>query len=189
MKVYLAGPDVFLPDPLKVGKAKQDICQKYGLIGLFPFDPALDLANLTPFEAGIAIYCSNIALMNDCDLMIANMTPFRGVSLDVGTAFEIGYMAGIGKPIFAYSNDGRLYCDRVPASQPGWDEQGQSIESFAMHDNLMLEGAIYTSGGTFRCQQIDSAVYYTDLQIFERIVEIAAKQLLEPVQATSGPRI
>lgn len=178
MRVYLAGPDVFLPDPLKIARAKQDICQKYGFVGLFPFDNTLELSNLSPFEAGIAIYKSNIELMDSCDLIVANMTPFRGPSMDVGTAFEMGYMAAKGKPVFGYTNDGRLYAERVPEDAPGLDASGMSIEAFEMSDNLMMEGAIFTSGGVLVREQINSNFYYTDLKVFDAALQIAAERLL-----------
>lgn len=178
MRLYLAGPDVFLPDPLKIARLKQEICQKYGFVGLFPWDNSLDLANLSPYEMGIAIYKSNIELMDSCDLIVANMTPFRGPSMDVGTAFEMGYMAAQNKPIFGYSNDGRLYVDRVSATQPGLDADGLTIEQFEMVDNLMLEGAIFTSGGILIRQPISPDRYYTDLTPFEAAVQIAAERLL-----------
>jgi nucleoside 2-deoxyribosyltransferase len=178
MKIYLAGPDVFLPEPLLAAHAKQEICKKYGFEGMFPFDLELDLATLPPFEAGMAIYKSNMTLMDRCDLIVANMTPFRGPSMDVGTAFEMGYMAAQGKPVFGYSNDGRLYSDRVPAVASGWDQQGQSIESFEMHDNLMLEGSIYTSGGAFQCEHTNPESYYVELRTFEAVVQLATKQLI-----------
>jgi nucleoside 2-deoxyribosyltransferase len=176
MNIYLAGPDVFLPDPLAIAAAKQKICQDYGFVGLFPLDVSLELAGLSPFEQGLAIYKSNIALMNRCDLIVANMTPFRGPSMDVGTAFEIGYMAAQGKPIFGYSNDGRLYTERVAAAQPGWDANGLSIEAFDMTDNLMLEAAIVASGGVLQRQQIDAG-YYTELRGFTAAVQAAARLL------------
>ncbi|HEY9642317.1 MAG TPA: nucleoside 2-deoxyribosyltransferase [Coleofasciculaceae cyanobacterium] len=179
MKIYLAGPDVFLPEPLKAASAKQEICAKYGFEGMFPFDQELDFSALSAFEAGMAIYRSNVTLMDRCDLIVANMTPFRGPSMDVGTAFEMGYMAAQGKPVFGYSNDCRVYADRVPAITPGWDEQGQSIEPFEMHDNLMLEGAIYTSDGAFQCEQSDPASYYIELKVFEAVVQLAADRLLK----------
>ncbi len=178
MRIYLAGPDVFLPEPLKIARAKQEICQAYGFVGLFPFDANLDLSNLSPFEMGIAIYTSNIELMDSCDLIIANMTPFRGPSMDVGTAFEMGYMAAQGKPVFGYTNDERLYTQRVTVSTPGWDANGMSIESFEMADNLMLEGAIFTSGGVLMREQISSEFYYTELKVFETTVQSAAERLL-----------
>jgi nucleoside 2-deoxyribosyltransferase len=178
MKIYLAGPDVFLPDPLKIAEAKKKICAKYGFMGIFPLDNVLDLSNLSPFEAGVRIYQNNTKLMDNCDLIVANMTPFRSPSMDVGTAFELGYMAAQGKPIFAYTNDDRLYSDRVTKTTPDLDENGMSIELFQMHDNLMLEGAIVTSGGVLTTDSIQSEKYYTDLTVFEKVVKIASDKLL-----------
>ncbi|HIK41999.1 nucleoside 2-deoxyribosyltransferase [Thermoleptolyngbya sp. M55_K2018_002] len=178
MNIYLAGPDVFLPEPLEAARAKKEICAKYGFVGQFPFDNALDLSGLTPVEAGLAIYKSNIQLMDRCDLIVANMTPFRGPSMDVGTAFEMGYMAAQGKPVFGYSNDGRLYGDRVFQPTPERDENNLFVEQFGMHDNLMLEGAIYTSSGDFQGKQIDTGSYYTDLSVFEAVIQLAAAKLL-----------
>lgn len=178
MKIYLAGPDVFLPNPLNIAQAKQDICRQYGFTGMFPFDKTLELSNLSPFESGMAIYRSNIQLMDSCDLIVANMTPFRGSSMDVGTAFELGYMAAQGKPVFGYTNDDRLYSDRVTKSSPELDEQGMTVKSFQMHDNLMLEGAIFVSNGALKSGEIPQDIYYTDLRLFEEVVKIAAQKLL-----------
>lgn len=178
MRVYLAGPEVFLPDPLKAARAKQEICQKYRFTGMFPLDNTLDFSNLSPFEMGIAIYKSNIELMDSCDLVVANMTPFRGPSMDVGTAFEMGYMAAKGRPVFGYTNDGRLYTDRVSETAPGLDSNGMSIEAFEMADNLMLEGAIFSSSGSLVREPISSTFYYTALTAFEAVVQVAAERLL-----------
>ncbi|MBC7636099.1 MAG: nucleoside 2-deoxyribosyltransferase, partial [Acetobacteraceae bacterium] len=38
MRVYLAGPDVFLPDPVTRGAAFKQICASFGLRGVFPLD-------------------------------------------------------------------------------------------------------------------------------------------------------
>ena len=32
--------------------------------------------------------------MQGCDAMIVNLTPFRGPSADVGSAYEMGFMRG-----------------------------------------------------------------------------------------------
>ena len=178
MKIYLAGPDVFLPDPLKIAEAKKKICANYGFMGIFPLDNVLDLSNLSLFESGVKIYQNNIKLMDNCDLIIANMTPFRGPSMDVGTAFELGYMTAQGKPIFAYTNDDRLYGDRVTKITSDLDENGMSIELFQMHDNLMLEGSIVSSGGVLTTDSVQSEEYYTDLTVFEKVIKIASNKLL-----------
>lgn len=146
-KVYLAGPDVFWPEAKEAGAAKVALCSEYGLQGHFPLDTELDLTGLSPYEAGIAIYRANIHLMDAADLLIANMTPFRGPSMDVGTAFEMGYMTARGKPIWGYTLDGRLYSDRVPQPVIGSDINGDTIEQFDMTDNLMMIGAINDSAG------------------------------------------
>ena len=44
MKIYLAGPDVFLPDAVEIGRRKAAICARHGLTGLYPLDNAVDLA-------------------------------------------------------------------------------------------------------------------------------------------------
>lgn len=31
MKIYLAGPDVFLPDALQIGRQKIEICRRHGI--------------------------------------------------------------------------------------------------------------------------------------------------------------
>jgi nucleoside 2-deoxyribosyltransferase len=75
-KVYLAGPEVFLPNATEIGDAKKRICAAHGLAGLFPLDqqhPQLAAAQL-----GMAIYHANVALMTAADAIIANLTPFRG---------------------------------------------------------------------------------------------------------------
>jgi len=70
MKIYLAGPDVFLPDAVEIGRRKAEICARHGLTGLYPLDNAIDLsardASLTIFggnEATIrrstSIACAN----------------------------------------------------------------------------------------------------------------------------------
>jgi nucleoside 2-deoxyribosyltransferase len=35
MKIYLAGPDVFLPDAVEIGRRKIGICRSRGLTGLW----------------------------------------------------------------------------------------------------------------------------------------------------------
>src|SRR6202162_2778822 len=110
MKVYLAGPDVFLPDAVEVGRRKVGLCTRHGLTGLYPLDNAVDLAAR---DASLQIFRGNEAMMNEADAIIANLTPFRGPGADAGTVYELGHMAGRGKLCFGYSNDPTSYADRV----------------------------------------------------------------------------
>ncbi|MFA7431885.1 MAG: nucleoside 2-deoxyribosyltransferase, partial [Rhodospirillaceae bacterium] len=72
--VYLAGPEVFLPNAAEIGAAKKAICARHGLTGVFPLDNVLDLSGLSPPEAGRAIFRANVALMRAADAVIANLT-------------------------------------------------------------------------------------------------------------------
>ena len=100
-RVYLAGPEVFLSNAHDVGVAKKALCARHGLVGVYPADNDVPT---TPVPAsGYAIAKANEALIDTCHLVVANMTPFRGPSADVGTAYEMGYARGRGLPVFAYS--------------------------------------------------------------------------------------
>ena len=48
MKIYLAGPDVFLPDAVDIGRRKAEICARHGVTGLYPLDNAVELRPATP---------------------------------------------------------------------------------------------------------------------------------------------
>lgn len=187
-RVYLAGPEVFLANAREIGARKRTICERYGLVGVFPADqedacnPALPLP-----EQGLAISRAMERVMQDCDAMIVNLTPFRGPSADVGSAYEMGFMRALGRPIFAYSNDDRPFLDRITAFCGGdmhvrptgehEDPDGMAIEPFKLHDNLMLAGGVIASGGCFVAATAPFAERDTSLVAFERCVAHVAELL------------
>eukprot|EP00756_Hemistasia_phaeocysticola_P061501 Hpha_TRINITY_DN4978_c0_g1::TRINITY_DN4978_c0_g1_i1::g.51508::m.51508 len=162
-KVYLAGPDVFRADALEIAAKKKKICTEYGLVGMFPLDNCIDLSGMDGRKAGLTIAEANEQLMRSADACIANMTPFRGPSMDVGTAFEMGFMRAQGKPVHGYTQSadsfaertkawclkhhGKPHRERPDAGRPVVeDHDGNEIESFeSLHDNLMLDGAVAAS--------------------------------------------
>jgi len=170
-KIYLAGPDVFRRDAKALGQAKAAICAEHGFEGLFPLDSNVDLRGLSPLRSGLAIYGADVDLMNRCDLIVANMTPFRGPGLDGGTAFEMGYMRAQGKPVWGYTLDTRDYGERVEQPTPGWDSEDQQVEAFGMADNLMLVGAIEESGGELIRQSGDPLSMEDHLRVFRTLIE------------------
>ncbi len=185
MKVYLAGPDVFLPDPLARGAALKAVCAAHGLTGIFPLDP-LDGEP----EAWSALpEWRRIALRNEAHIrgaaaLIANLTPFRGPSADPGTVFELGFMRALGRPVFGWSGDGRPFAQRTLAwtggaaradGQGGWrDDDGMAVESFGCVDNLMIDGAIAASGGAITLGG-DIQAAWTDLGAFAACVQRVAR--------------
>lgn len=155
MQVYLAGPEVFFADAEAVIGRKRELAARYG------FTPAVWEPEGWPqdkYEVGLFISAANETMMRQSDLIIANMTPFRGLSTDVGTAYEIGFMCALGRPAFGYSNDGRHYGERAAAeyyhaalvlAPDGMQRagDGQMVEEHSMADNLMLDGGIAARGG------------------------------------------
>src|ERR1700685_3471333 len=110
MKIYLAGPDVFLPDAIELGRRKVQLCARHGLVGVYPLDNAIDIAAQ---DSSRQIFRGNETMMIEADAIIANLTPFRGPGADAGTVYELGFMVGRGKLSLGYSNDPTLYPDRV----------------------------------------------------------------------------
>jgi nucleoside 2-deoxyribosyltransferase len=162
-RVYLAGPDVFFPTALEIGEAKKRICAAHDLEGVFPLDAKLDLEGLKPAEQGYRCFEAMIQLMDSCDLVIANLTPFRGPSMDVGTAIEMGYMHGRNKPVFGYTNVLEDYAGRV-------DPDAFFVEPFGLVDNLMVEGPIYKTGAKVIRTQVPPDKIYTSLEGFTACV-------------------
>lgn len=169
-KVYLAGPEVFLPNADQIGHQKKALCHQYGFEGLFPLDSELSAQALQgpAQDLGFAISAANEQLIESCDLLIANLTPFRSPSADVGTVYELGLARGLGKPIYGYSNCLTPYHERIwqqfgilnaqhhplkPIASVDdlRDRDGLKIEQFDLNDNLMIEGGIRLSGGGFWC--------------------------------------
>src|SRR3981189_899 len=112
MKIYLAGPDVFLHDAVDIGRRKVQLCARHGLTGLYPLDNAIDPAAR---DTSLQILRGNEAMMIEADAIIANLTPFRGPGADAGTVYELGYMAGTGKLCPGPFTAAAFYSDRV-----GW---------------------------------------------------------------------
>jgi nucleoside 2-deoxyribosyltransferase len=171
MKIYLAGPDVFLPDAVEVGRRKRELCEHYGAAGLFPLDNAVDLTAPT---ASMDIFRGNRAMMDEANAIIANLTPFRGPSADAGTVYELGYMAGRGKLCLGYSNDPVIYCDRVAqthriSTKDGalFDEAGLVVENFGLVDNLMIVHGLDLHGCPLVLPDVMPADPLHDLAAFE----------------------
>jgi len=182
MKVYLAGPDVFLPDALEIGRHKTEVCRRHGLVGLYPLDNVVDRAAA---DASLRIFKANEAMMDQADAVIANLTPFRGPGADAGTVYELGYMAARGKLCLGYSNDSAIYADRVRrftevTAQQGRlvDADGLTVEDFGHNDNLMMIHALDLYGAPLVLPREKPVDIWHDLSAFEVCVAMAAKRLI-----------
>ena len=180
MRIYLAGPDVFLPDAVDIGRRKKEICAAHGVSGLYPLDNAIDrLAG----DISLNIFKGCEAMMDAADAIIANLIPFRGPGADPGTAYELGYMAARGKFCLGYSNDPTIYAERVRLltevrSQDGRlvDAEGLAVEDFGLSDNLMMIHALDLHGCPLVAPREAPADIWYDLTAFEACVRLAAER-------------
>src|SRR3989442_10368703 len=125
-KLYLAGPDVFRPDPLAHAEKQRALCAQYGFTPLHPVDngpafgaqsvaalmrlckavrlyhtdprPALMALPSEAMRCAMKIYLGNIKYVRECDIVVANCNAFRGALVDDGTAYELLVVDGVGLP-------------------------------------------------------------------------------------------
>jgi len=147
ISIYLAGPDVFRTNAFDHGVALKLQCAEYGFTGLYPFDNEVDF-DLPKAELRRAIYKGNVSFIDQCDVVIANLTPFRGDSADVGTVWEIARATAKGKLVIGYTNSTADYKDRVEASG-NTDSLFPNVEDFGAFENLMIAESIDYLVGSF----------------------------------------
>ena len=154
LKLYLAGPDVFLRAAVEIGRRKKALCREHGHEGLFPLDN-----DVSPDDAA-AIFMANRILMDRADAGLFNLSPFRGPSADAGTVFELGCMAAQGKPVFGYSNTSAIYEDSVAAD-------AYEIERFGLADNLMIVEGLRAAGGDIAVAEEEAEPRLAAMAAFE----------------------
>ena len=162
--VYLAGPEVFLANSAAIGAQKKDICEKHGLTGRYPGDLPQD-------DDPVRLFRALVAMMDESELVIANMTPFRGISIDAGTAMEIGYMYARDRPVFGYTNTTESLAARVAPD-------GMLIEPFGLTDNLMCVAPTLEVGAHVVSHRAVESERFTDLRSFEDCVRLAVSRLI-----------
>lgn len=152
--IYLAGPDVFYPDAIQRGAMMKAALAARDMTGLFPLDSELHPGDYRdPRELALAIAEACEGQIRKADMGIFNIEPWRGPEADDGTAYELGFMAALGKPVILYSSDPRSFAERIAADvyqgevyQDGHltrgKRDGMLIEAFdGFADNLMLINA------------------------------------------------
>jgi nucleoside 2-deoxyribosyltransferase len=141
--IYLAGPDVFKENAIDHLEELKEIAKKYNQVGVSPLDNKYDL-----FQIGTAtrIFHGNVDIMNSCDVIIANLEPFRGPNVDDGTAFEVGYGYAMGKILYGYMEHSDKELKDITAPY-GEDEKFPHVEDFKYPRNLMIVDSIRKSGG------------------------------------------
>jgi nucleoside 2-deoxyribosyltransferase len=184
-RVYLAGPEVFLVDAKEIGERKKALCRKYGFEGVFPLDLEVPSTGKTPREMGLCISEVNERLIRSCQILIANITPFRSISADVGTAFEMGFAHALNLKVYAYTNVALPFTERtinafnlsVKRGDDGKlrDSQGMFVEENGLTDNLMIDGCVNLSSRQLVVEQAPAGQLFTFLGSFEKCLIAAQK--------------
>ena len=142
-KIYIAGFDVFKKDSLSIGAKYQKLCEKYGFEGLYPLDNKVDFSQPKQTIA-LEIFTNNKEMIDNCDIVIANLNSFRGKEADSGTIWECGYAFALGKKVYGYMEDTSDYIDRFASDEKDvqdtetYDQTGMVIEDFNHPINLMI---------------------------------------------------
>jgi len=142
-KIYIAGPDVFEKDSVEIGKKLVDLCEIYGFKGLYPLDNVVDFSQPKQ-KIAQDIFEANRSMIQEADVIIANLNPFRGKEADSGTVWECGYAYGMGKEVYGYMKDTRVYLHSFAEDEKCFkdgcyiDKQERIIEDFEHPLNLMI---------------------------------------------------
>lgn len=168
-KIYLAGPDVFRENPFKHFEILKKLCLDYGFIGLSPFDneDGFD-GELFSKPHSTHIFKGNVGIVrHKCDIIVANLVPFRGACVDDGTAWELGCGYASAKLLYGYTPHWDLTLPQLTELWGGKLREFPHVESFGQNSvNLMIQESIELSGGlilpTFEDCLIDLKKRYND---------------------------
>jgi nucleoside 2-deoxyribosyltransferase len=87
-------------------------------------------------------------MIEQADIVIANLNSFRGKEPDSGTVWEVGYAIAKGKRVFGYIQESGSYLERfakdekIQESEIYRDTNGDTIEDFGLETNLMIACSI-----------------------------------------------
>jgi nucleoside 2-deoxyribosyltransferase len=186
LKVYLAGPEVFLPNARQQLDIKIALTRASGLTPVSPGDFVIP-PQPTKRQFGQAISAIDEQMMDSADAIIANLTPYHGLGADTGTCYELGYMCAQGKLAYGYTNVAADHKTRTVAHYGGTgcytDDKGRlrgpdglAIEDVDMADNLMMQGGIERRGGVVVVHDASPDAIYTDTTAFEACLRLLAER-------------
>ena len=151
-KIYTAGFDVFHPDGRAHMEALHALCRKYG------FEPeplGVPKPGMPKVSGPDGFFEKDIEMLDDCDIVAANLNSFRGFEMDCGTAFELGYAYARGKKLYGYMSDTRPGAERYGCLT---DENGFRVENYGLPINLMIGCSVQIVEGTLEdCLRVIAA--------------------------------
>ncbi|WP_036736424.1 nucleoside 2-deoxyribosyltransferase [Paenibacillus zanthoxyli] len=146
--IYLAGFEVFYPDAMEIGARLKASCEEHGFVGIFPKDNMINKQpGCSKSEIASDIFQANLKLIEQADIVAANLNCFRGSEPDSGTVFEVGYAYAKGQAIYGYLDKDIALWEKVALHWGGVqlaengryvDKDGMFIEDLGLPLNLML---------------------------------------------------
>jgi len=156
-KVYISGFDVFHKEAFFIYKQQIELLKKYGYIPLHPFDN--ETTNDVLNEVFISnIVKNNLKMIQNCDIIIANLNSYRGAEPDSGTIFEIGYGYALNKKIVGYKETLRSYEDEYISKMNIniyeeedilYDNNNYLLNTYSKNFNIMIEKTVDIVEGDF----------------------------------------
>lgn len=193
LAIYIAGPDVFAPDDIEMGKKKVEICEKYGFVGIYPtflLPEDIFSGKYDRDFVGESVSKACIDGIMQSDIILGNMTPFRGFEMDSGTAFEMGVAKALNKKLYGYSQDNRTYIERMEQEGGGVfvdtlgthrDKRGFAIENVNEGENSMISKSCNQKVVTPGIGQ-----ELTLLELFEKTVIMVKCDLIKEVKMNAS---
>lgn len=140
--VYIAGPMLFYPDGAFQIARYKDICTQLGFSLPQGITPILD--SDSPATRAIKHRMRCIESLDNCDYVLANLTPFRGNQPDSGTLFEAGYACATGKQCYFFIEslkDRPCFTAKLPDFTAAAITLAQSIGHMPVIDLSFPEGS------------------------------------------------
>jgi nucleoside 2-deoxyribosyltransferase len=113
-----------------------------------------------------------LRLLRDCDGVLANLSPFRGVEPYSGSVFEAAFALAIGKPVAAWIGDHWNTRERSAVLRRVWRDadgrvrdrlDGGLVEDFGLPANLMLSCSFPVSPAPW--QEIERLAELLDVEL------------------------
>ena len=141
-KLYICSPERLAKNGAAWYAEAAALAERYGFSLLMP--PAEAFCPKSSREEGRKLAAARLALIAQCDLLIADTRDFRNeLEPHAEAGFALGYAHGMGKKIYCYMPDARTCTERYGKGVPSATEEnvllhedGMSLEPGPL--NLML---------------------------------------------------
>lgn len=147
LKIYMAGPGVFNLNAQEVMKKLKADIGVPNLELVFPTDT--EIAFKSKEQMSKDIFEANKKLIQECDIVLADLNAFRGKEPDSGTVWEVGYAYGINTPVIGHTmiSDWASHIGIDETVQEEEDiikicEDGYIVEDYDNKLNLMISESI-----------------------------------------------